>query len=337
MSFWSRLFGPDHKPRMGGLEIFKYIGPGLLVTVGFIDPGNWASNLAAGAQYGYTLLWMVTLSTVMLIVLQHNVAHLGIATGPLPVGSGICIPQTRMVAPVAGFGRAGVDLHLAGRNPGRGDRIANAVRRTGAHRRAAGARVRGRHALHQQLPADRKMDHCLRLDHRAVVHLRTVAGNDRLAASRPGMGDALVPRRFDGHHHERIGRSGNAPQPVPTFGGDPEPPVEPERRRGHPQATALRVRRHDLLDAGGLGDQQRDDPAGRSDLLRDKNTCGGVAAGRFAPATAPGAKRDAYLCRRPALRGDLLDDHLGDGRGLDLRRDIQRALRHQGQPLPDGA
>ena len=81
MSFWSRLFGPDHKPRMGGLEIFKYIGPGLLVTVGFIDPGNWASNLAAGAQYGYMLLWMVTLSTVMLIVLQHNVAHLGIATG----------------------------------------------------------------------------------------------------------------------------------------------------------------------------------------------------------------------------------------------------------------
>ena len=63
------------------MEIFKYIGPGLLVTVGFIDPGNWASNLAAGADYGYQLLWMVTLSTIMLIVLQHNVAHLGIATG----------------------------------------------------------------------------------------------------------------------------------------------------------------------------------------------------------------------------------------------------------------
>ena len=70
-----------HHPVSGGLEIFKYIGPGLLVTVGFIDPGNWASNLAAGADYGYALLWMVTLSTVMLIVLQHNVAHLGIATG----------------------------------------------------------------------------------------------------------------------------------------------------------------------------------------------------------------------------------------------------------------
>ena len=70
-----------YKAKFGGLEIFKFIGPGLLVTVGFIDPGNWASNLAAGANYGYSLLWMVTLSTIMLIILQHNVAHLGIATG----------------------------------------------------------------------------------------------------------------------------------------------------------------------------------------------------------------------------------------------------------------
>lgn len=70
-----------HPRRLGGLEIFKYIGPGLLVTVGFIDPGNWASNFAAGSEYGYALLWVVTLSTIMLIMLQHNVAHLGIATG----------------------------------------------------------------------------------------------------------------------------------------------------------------------------------------------------------------------------------------------------------------
>ena len=63
------------------MNFLKYIGPGLLVTVGFIDPGNWASNIAAGSGYGYTLLWMVTLSTIMLIILQHNVAHLGIVTG----------------------------------------------------------------------------------------------------------------------------------------------------------------------------------------------------------------------------------------------------------------
>ena len=70
-----------HRPKLMAWEIWRYIGPGLLVTVGFIDPGNWASNVAAGAGYGYTLLWMVTLSTAMLIVLQHNAAHLGIATG----------------------------------------------------------------------------------------------------------------------------------------------------------------------------------------------------------------------------------------------------------------
>ncbi len=75
------LDSKNHKPGFGGLDILKYIGPGLLVTVGFIDPGNWAANLAAGADFGYALLWVITLSTIMLILLQHNVAHLGIATG----------------------------------------------------------------------------------------------------------------------------------------------------------------------------------------------------------------------------------------------------------------
>lgn len=79
--FLKDLKNKDHKPGFGALDILRYIGPGLLVTVGFIDPGNWASNIAAGSEYGYTLLWMVSLSTVMLIILQHNVAHLGIATG----------------------------------------------------------------------------------------------------------------------------------------------------------------------------------------------------------------------------------------------------------------
>ena len=65
----------------GRLNFLRHLGPGLLVTVGFIDPGNWASNFAAGSEFGYALLWVVTLSTVMLIVLQHNVAHLGIVTG----------------------------------------------------------------------------------------------------------------------------------------------------------------------------------------------------------------------------------------------------------------
>jgi manganese transport protein len=81
LDFLKNIDRKDRKPVFGGLDIIKYIGPGLLVTVGFIDPGNWASNIAAGSSFGYQLLWMMTLSTLMLIVLQHNVAHLGIATG----------------------------------------------------------------------------------------------------------------------------------------------------------------------------------------------------------------------------------------------------------------
>lgn len=82
---WKAAFS-NHAPRLRALELLKYIGPGFLVTVGFIDPGNWASNVAAGSLYGYRLLWMVTLSTLMLILLQHNAAHLGIV-------SGLCISE----------------------------------------------------------------------------------------------------------------------------------------------------------------------------------------------------------------------------------------------------
>lgn len=76
--FWK----DKEKPRLTAyMDIFKSLGPGLIVAVGFVDPGNWASNLAAGSSYGYQLLWVVTLSTLMLIILQHNAAHLGIVSG----------------------------------------------------------------------------------------------------------------------------------------------------------------------------------------------------------------------------------------------------------------
>lgn len=61
--------------------LFSFLGPGFLVTVGFIDPGNWATNIEGGSKFGYELLWVITLSTVMLIVIQNMAAKLGIATG----------------------------------------------------------------------------------------------------------------------------------------------------------------------------------------------------------------------------------------------------------------
>ncbi len=62
-------------------EFLRYLGPGFLVTVGFIDPGNWATNIEGGARYNYDLLWVITLSTLMLILLQRISARIGIVTG----------------------------------------------------------------------------------------------------------------------------------------------------------------------------------------------------------------------------------------------------------------
>jgi manganese transport protein len=61
--------------------ILAFVGPGLLVAVGYMDPGNWATDLAGGAQFGYTLLSVVMISNLMAIVLQALALKLGVATG----------------------------------------------------------------------------------------------------------------------------------------------------------------------------------------------------------------------------------------------------------------
>ena len=68
LNVFKNKFSQIHKQSKEAIELLRFIGPGILVTVGFIDPGNWAANLAAGADYGYALLWVVTLSTLMLIL-----------------------------------------------------------------------------------------------------------------------------------------------------------------------------------------------------------------------------------------------------------------------------
>ena len=62
-------------------KLLAYSGPGYLVSVGYMDPGNWATDLAGGAQFGYTLLSVILLSNLMAIVLQSLCVRLGVATG----------------------------------------------------------------------------------------------------------------------------------------------------------------------------------------------------------------------------------------------------------------
>src|SRR5947209_10674233 len=62
-------------------KMFAFAGPGYLVAVGYMDPGNWATDLAGGARYGYTLLSVIMMSNLMAILLQALAARLGIASG----------------------------------------------------------------------------------------------------------------------------------------------------------------------------------------------------------------------------------------------------------------
>lgn len=62
-------------------SFFKFLGPAFLVSVGYMDPGNWATDIDAGARFGYKLLWVILLSNIIAILLQTLSAKLGIATG----------------------------------------------------------------------------------------------------------------------------------------------------------------------------------------------------------------------------------------------------------------
>src|SRR2546422_4069318 len=67
VSFWKRMFA--------------FAGPAYLVSVGYMDPGNWAADLEGGARFGYRLLWVLVLSNAMAILLQTLSARLGIVAG----------------------------------------------------------------------------------------------------------------------------------------------------------------------------------------------------------------------------------------------------------------
>src|SRR5258708_39915585 len=67
VSFWRRLFA--------------FAGPAYLVSVGYMDPGNWATDLEGGARFGYQLLWVLIMSNAMAVLLQTLSARLGIVRG----------------------------------------------------------------------------------------------------------------------------------------------------------------------------------------------------------------------------------------------------------------
>lgn len=71
----------DTGNKKGWKKIFSFLGPAYLVSVGYMDPGNWATDLAGGSKYGYTLIWVLLMSNLMALLLQGLAARLGIVRG----------------------------------------------------------------------------------------------------------------------------------------------------------------------------------------------------------------------------------------------------------------
>jgi manganese transport protein len=78
----SEVFSSIHVPTSGSFwkKLLAFAGPGLMVAVGYMDPGNWATDIAGGAKFGYTLLSVILISNVFAIILQYLALKLGIAT-----------------------------------------------------------------------------------------------------------------------------------------------------------------------------------------------------------------------------------------------------------------
>jgi manganese transport protein len=67
--------------RKGWRKIFSFLGPAYLISVGYMDPGNWATDLQGGSKFGYSLIWVLLMSNLMALLLQGLSARLGIVRG----------------------------------------------------------------------------------------------------------------------------------------------------------------------------------------------------------------------------------------------------------------
>ena len=101
--------------RSGLRAVWPFLGPAFIAAVAYVDPGNFATNLAGGAEFGYMLLWVILAANLMAMLIQTMSAKLGIATGMnLPE---VCRSQfpRRVDGRALGAGRAGRHGHRPGR------------------------------------------------------------------------------------------------------------------------------------------------------------------------------------------------------------------------------
>ena len=148
-------------------RFFAFLGPGYLVSVGYMDPGNWATDIAGGSKFGYTLLSVILISNLMAILLQALCVRLGVATGrdlAQACRDYYSRPVDRVLGPVRDRDRR--------------------LRPGGAARQRAGAQPAVRHSDgDRRLPDDARCLCCCGCRTRVSVHggdCRDAGGNDRV-------------------------------------------------------------------------------------------------------------------------------------------------------------
>src|SRR6476646_7878856 len=62
-------------------RMFSFFGPAYMISVGYMDPGNWATDIAGGSKFGYSLLWVLLMSNLIALLLQSHCVKLGVVTG----------------------------------------------------------------------------------------------------------------------------------------------------------------------------------------------------------------------------------------------------------------
>ena len=253
LSFWRRMFA--------------FAGPAYLVSVGYMDPGNWATDLEGGARFGYRLLWVLVMSNGMAILLQTLAARLGIVSGrdlaqacretyPRPVTLALWVLCEIAIAAcdLAEVLGAAIALNMLFHIPLLVGRA--------AHRRryAAAAGVSElRHPHHRSLHSGADRGDRGLLLHRGFLGQ---AGLDRKCstglAPRLNSNTPLPGRRHSGRHRD-------AAQSVPAFGAGADAhhrarrgvqarrlPVQPDRFGGGAQRRHVRQLRHPGAGGGGI-------------------------------------------------------------------------------------
>ena len=222
---------PRPPPRCA--RALPFIGPAFVAAIAYVDPGNFATNIAGGAKFGYLLLWVILAANLMAMLIQYLSAKVGVATGrslpelcrehlPRRVSFGLWI-QAELIAMATDLAEF----------VGRRDRTQPPLRAPAAAGRAGdgGRLVRAARAAEPRLPAVRDRDRRHARRDPARLPRRHAARPARRGGHRRRPHPRLRRHRLAAARHRHPRRDRDAARDLPALGADPAPDRDAQRRR----------------------------------------------------------------------------------------------------------